>query len=178
MGLTDDNSMFPRGACDPKWRGRAEKAEARVDELEHSLADAMEQLAAVQGTNQVHIDRVRKLEAYIRKLRRFERIKDDALESSAAKTSQAPRPMSEAPRDTREIAMLVRVAFRAWDSHGAHGFVSRDGRKYMHENDLGLDLNGRPLHDECILGWLPLPDREESKAEPGNQPEREDESDD
>lgn len=82
------------------------------------------------------------------------------------KAAQIPRLMSEAPRDTRGIAMLVRVAFREWDTHGVRGFVSSDGRQFVHENDLGLGANGRPLHNECILGWLPLPDREESKAEP------------
>ncbi len=43
-------------------RERAERAEARVAELEHSLSDAMEQIEAIQGTSQVHIDRVVELE--------------------------------------------------------------------------------------------------------------------
>ncbi len=37
-------------------------AMARVAELDHSLADAMEQIEAIQGTSQVHIDRVAALE--------------------------------------------------------------------------------------------------------------------
>ena len=44
-------------------RTKADDALARVSELEHSLADAMEQIAAIQGSNAVHMARVEALES-------------------------------------------------------------------------------------------------------------------
>lgn len=48
----------------------------RVEGLEHSLSDAMEQIEAIQGSNAVRMARVKELE-----------------------TPLTPKPMSEAPRD-------------------------------------------------------------------------------
>jgi chromosome segregation ATPase len=45
-------------------RSRELELEAKVAELEHSLSDAMEQIAAIQGTNAVYMERVAELERY------------------------------------------------------------------------------------------------------------------
>jgi hypothetical protein len=44
------------------------RLQERVVELEHSLSDAMEQIAAIQGTNAVHMERVAELEGDVARL--------------------------------------------------------------------------------------------------------------
>lgn len=48
--------------------GKLKEEKSEVGKLEHSLSDAMEQIAGIQGTNEVHMARVAELETVLRTL--------------------------------------------------------------------------------------------------------------
>ena len=81
------------------------KSEARVAVLKLRLADAMEQIEAIQGSNATHMASVAKLEG-----RLADSVTDLTEMSEPAKrlrgqieAAMAPRPMSEAPDDGRQM---------------------------------------------------------------------------
>lgn len=153
----------------------AKLQEARVAALEHSLADAMEQIAAIQGTNATHMARVEELvdlveELYpligsqydVPELRERVRAQTEGSRASDIVSAQKSRPMSEAPRDGTKILVRSDIHSEPW--YGIAWYNEPDGW-----NEYGtwiFDANSDPeLHvQQSKLVWWRLPEIEEDKS--------------
>lgn len=131
---------------------REKAALDRVAELEHSVADAIEQIEAIQGTSQVHIDRVAELESErVSVLDRAEKVATVRVESPIDALDIVEQAMAQTMRERGEaFARVAELEGEVEDWKAGSELEAREadrGRKRVAELEGHLDIEKELTHE-------------------------------